>query len=275
MRAATTLIDTRVHARVAAAITEPHGGFVVIGPKGTGRLSAVRTAVRRLDTLSGRVLDTGDHAMRAEQAREAVKHMRMRGARAVVGRLDGAHHSVANILLKSLEERDDAKLWVLTGLPGKVLPTVLSRVTAVRTPALTDAEVIAILTAMAVPAHEAHALARLGQGSISAALEARAEGRASNVVANLLRGLAEGNAGAISASLRGWGRPETLSLQTWAAECVSGQWFSFERDTWPPREGALAFAHSVLEGTWPSRVRVRALAWERVDTYRTRRGISR
>lgn len=275
------VIPTRTVRLVASLVRQgptgaPIGGaYVLVGPPGTGRRTAALSAIRALgDDVASRVLDTGGEPMSTALARQAVTHMRSRGTRIVTGRLDAAHHNAANILLKSLEERDAAKLWVLTARPGEVLPTIASRCTIVRTPPLTDAEVAAILATKGIKGHEGESLAALSAGSVTAALAARTETHAVGIVTTLLRGLDEGDLRTISTSLRGWGRPEALALRRWAAEFVSGSWQSFEAGVFTANHGARSFATAILGGSWPSRVRVRALAWEVVAAHRARRGLS-
>lgn len=282
MKLTQAVLPTPVIAQVAALLRpDPAGGlaagaWVLCGPPGTGRRSAALDAIAGAGPeAAARVMDTGDAAMTTTQARALSAHMSKRGVRIALGRLDGAAPATANILLKALEESDDRKTWILTARPGRVLPTIASRAIVVRTPALSDADVAAVLHhALRVHAHEATALAAASGGSITVALANRAEAKAHNIVVNLLRGLAEGDVRAASASLRGWGRPEALSLRRWAQEFTTGRWHAFEQGLYPASLGAAPFAAAVIDGTWPSRVRVRALAWDRVAAHRSRKGLT-
>jgi DNA polymerase-3 subunit delta' len=79
----------------------------------------------------------------------------------------------ANALLKFFEEPPDDVLLILTSsAPGRLLPTIRSRLVEVAFPRLTEAEIAAALVAGGTEAGEAQRAARLAGGSLTTALAA-------------------------------------------------------------------------------------------------------
>jgi DNA polymerase-3 subunit delta' len=119
------------------------------------------------------------HTMRSQ----ALRSPAMGPAKVVViGRADTlvpqmGSPEAANALLKLLEEPpDDTTLILTSDVPGALLPTIRSRVQAVRVAPLPDDRVAEFLgSAAGVPADEARRLAARSGGSIGRALELRDE----------------------------------------------------------------------------------------------------
>lgn len=260
------IVPTAIVSQVGAVV-RPGGVYVVCGLPGTGRYTAAQAAV---EAHCGGATFAPEQALNATTARQARDHMQRAGARTVLARLDD--ETSANILLKVLEEAGTDKTWVLVTRPSRLLATVASRALVLRTPVLTDAEVVAILESKRVSGHEADSLAAVAAGSITAALAARKAAQSDGVVHGLLQGMQSADMRLIGSALKGWGRAEAASLETWAVECLSGRWRAFDRHAYTPERGARAFAEEVTKA-YPSRVRVRALAWARVRKHRAERGM--
>jgi DNA polymerase-3 subunit delta' len=102
----------------------------------------------------------------------------------VIGRAEAmvpqeASPEAANALLKLLEEPpDDTTLILTSDVPGALLPTIRSRVQAVRVPPLLSERVAEFLLAeTGIPDADASRLAAMSNGSIGRALELQSEDR--------------------------------------------------------------------------------------------------
>lgn len=93
----------------------------------------------------------------------------------IFGDADFASHEAANALLKFFEEPPGSViLLVTTATPGRLLPTVRSRLCELHFNPLSRAQIEEILRLEGVPAKEARGAARLGQGSVTRARAALA-----------------------------------------------------------------------------------------------------
>jgi len=111
-------------------------------------------------------------------ARDLVRQLSMQsysgGMRVLVlGDVDFATHHAANALLKFFEEPPRGVVLILTtAAPGRLLPTIRSRLVELRFPALAQAEVREILRRMGYDEEGAQLGASLGQGSVTRAVAA-------------------------------------------------------------------------------------------------------
>lgn len=111
-------------------------------------------------------------------ARDLVRQLSMQsysgGLRVLLlGDIDFATHHAANALLKFFEEPPRGVVLILTtSSPGRLLPTIRSRVIELRFPTLSHADVKALLLKLGRDEQAAALGASLGQGSISRALAA-------------------------------------------------------------------------------------------------------
>jgi DNA polymerase-3 subunit delta' len=101
----------------------------------------------------------------------------------------------ANALLKVLEEPPADTILVLTSsVPEALLPTIRSRLVAVRVGRLRDSEVERFLIEqVGTPAEEAHRIAEVAEGSVSRALAAAGSGNpATRAAARFLQAVEDG-----------------------------------------------------------------------------------
>lgn len=93
----------------------------------------------------------------------------------IFGDADFASPPAANALLKFFEEPPAAVILLLTtATPGRLLPTIRSRLYEIRFPALSRADIEAILIGEGVSPKDARTVARIGQGSVTRARAALA-----------------------------------------------------------------------------------------------------
>jgi len=151
-----------------------------------------------------------------DQARELKRFAQLhavaaRRKMAIVDDADRLSIAAQNALLKTLEEPPGQALIVLvTAAPGALLPTVRSRCQRVLCRPLTDAEVVAVLTAAGVDAGEAAALTAVCDGSPGRALALRASWRDADrrEIERLLAELTPGRYGSVLAMGKGLGSNE-------------------------------------------------------------------
>jgi DNA polymerase-3 subunit delta' len=111
-------------------------------------------------------------------ARDLVRQLSMQsysgGMRVLLlGDIDFATHHAANALLKFFEEPPRGVVLILTSpTPGRLLPTIRSRVIELRFPLLAQTQVRQILLDMSYDEERAHLGASLGQGSVTRAIAA-------------------------------------------------------------------------------------------------------
>lgn len=109
-------------------------------------------------------------------ARDLVRQLSMQsysgGMRVLLlGDIDFATHHAANALLKFFEEPPRGVVLILTSpTPGRLLPTIRSRVIELRFPLLAQTQVRQILLDMGYDQERAHLGASLGQGSVTRAI---------------------------------------------------------------------------------------------------------
>ncbi len=109
-------------------------------------------------------------------ARDLVRQLSMQsysgGMRVLLlGDIDFATHHAANALLKFFEEPPRGVVLILTSpAPGRLLPTIRSRVIELRFPLLAQTQVRQILLDMGYDQERAHLGASLGQGSVTRAM---------------------------------------------------------------------------------------------------------
>ncbi|NIR45203.1 MAG: hypothetical protein GWN99_12535 [Gemmatimonadetes bacterium] len=123
----------------------------------------------------------------------------------VIGRAEAlvpqaANPEAANALLKLLEE-PPADTWIVltSDVPGALLPTIRSRVQAVRVPPMPTEQVAAFLSdRLDLAPAEAHRLARLSGGSIGVALELQDadQDESRSFASDLVRALLDGRSAA-------------------------------------------------------------------------------
>ena len=148
----------------------------------------------------------------------------------IFGDADFASHEAANALLKFFEEPPASViLLVTTATPGRLLPTIRSRLCEVHFSALSRTQIEQILLAEGVSPTEAREAARIGQGSVSrgrAALAADEDTLRDQVIAWFFEVVRGGSPEAI------WASRETLeeALETiktlvrdWSALCIAGK----------------------------------------------------
>jgi len=151
-----------------------------------------------------------------DQARELKRFAQLhavaaRRKMAIVDDADRLSIAAQNALLKTLEEPPGQALIVLlTAAPGALLPTVRSRCQRVLCRPLTDAEVVAALTATGLDAGEAAALSAVCEGSPGRALALRAAWRDDDrrEIERLLAELTPGRYGSVLAMSKGLGSNE-------------------------------------------------------------------
>jgi DNA polymerase-3 subunit delta' len=111
-------------------------------------------------------------------ARDLVRQLSMQsysgGLRVLLlGDIDFATHHAANALLKFFEEPPRGVVLILTSAtPGRLLPTIRSRLIELRFPLLAQAQVREILLQMGYDQEHAQLGASLGQGSVTRAISA-------------------------------------------------------------------------------------------------------
>jgi DNA polymerase III subunit delta' len=111
-------------------------------------------------------------------ARDLVRQLSMQsysgGMRVLLlGDIDFATHHAANALLKFFEEPPRGVILILTSAtPGRLLPTIRSRLVELRFPALAQAQVREILLRKGYDEEHAQLGASLGQGSVTRAIAA-------------------------------------------------------------------------------------------------------
>jgi len=111
-------------------------------------------------------------------ARDLVRQLSMQsysgGMRVLLlGDIDFATHHAANALLKFLEEPPRGVVLILTSAtPGRLLPTIRSRLIELRFPPLTQAQVREILLRKGYDEEHAQLGGSLGQGSVTRAMAA-------------------------------------------------------------------------------------------------------
>ncbi|MGA8841861.1 MAG: AAA family ATPase [Candidatus Aquilonibacter sp.] len=111
-------------------------------------------------------------------ARDLVRQLSMQsysgGMRVLLlGDIDFATHHAANALLKFFEEPPRGVVLILTSpTPGRLLPTIRSRVIELRFPSLAQSQVREILLKLGYDQEHAHLGASLGQGSVTRAVAA-------------------------------------------------------------------------------------------------------
>jgi DNA polymerase-3 subunit delta' len=111
-------------------------------------------------------------------ARDLVRQLSMQsysgGMRVLLlGDIDFATHHAANALLKFFEEPPRGVVLILTSpTPGRLLPTIRSRVIELRFPPLAQSQVREILLKLGYDQERAHLGASLGQGSVTRAIAA-------------------------------------------------------------------------------------------------------
>ncbi|MGC2130793.1 MAG: AAA family ATPase [Candidatus Aquilonibacter sp.] len=111
-------------------------------------------------------------------ARDLVRQLSMQsysgGMRVLLlGDIDFATHHAANALLKFFEEPPRGVVLILTSpTPGRLLPTIRSRVIELRFPSLAQSQVREILLKLGYDQERAHLGASLGQGSVTRAVAA-------------------------------------------------------------------------------------------------------
>ena len=111
-------------------------------------------------------------------ARDLVRQLSMQsysgGLRVLLlGDIDFATHHAANALLKFFEEPPRGVLLILTSAtPGRLLPTIRSRLIELRFPLLAQAQVREILLRLGYDQEHAQLGASLGQGSVTRAVSA-------------------------------------------------------------------------------------------------------
>lgn len=111
-------------------------------------------------------------------ARDLVRQLSMQsysgGLRVLLlGDIDFATHHAANALLKFFEEPPRGVVLILTSpTPGRLLPTIRSRVIELRFPLLAQSQVREILLKLGYDQERAHLGASLGQGSVTRAVAA-------------------------------------------------------------------------------------------------------
>jgi DNA polymerase III subunit delta' len=111
-------------------------------------------------------------------ARDLVRQLSMQsysgGMRVLLlGDIDFATHHAANALLKFFEEPPRGVVLILTSpTPGRLLPTIRSRVIELRFPSLAQSQVREILLKLGYDQERAHLGASLGQGSVTRAIAA-------------------------------------------------------------------------------------------------------
>jgi DNA polymerase III subunit delta' len=111
-------------------------------------------------------------------ARDLVRQLSMQsysgGLRVLLlGDIDFATHHAANALLKFFEEPPRGVVLILTSAtPGRLLPTIRSRVIELRFPSLAQSQVREILLKLGYDQERAHLGASLGQGSVTRAVAA-------------------------------------------------------------------------------------------------------
>lgn len=146
-------------------------------------------------------------------ARDLVRQLSMQsysgGLRVLLlGDIDFATHHAANALLKFFEEPPRGVVLVLTSpTPGRLLPTIRSRVIELRFPALAHAQVREILVRLGRDEGQAQLGASLGQGSVTRAI-ASLESEEESLRAQVARWFFAVVAG--ESSVEGWASRETL-----------------------------------------------------------------
>ena len=181
---------------LARSASAPVHAYLLVGPPGTGTLDAARrlaaalicaadppgcaacsTCRRALGGAHPDVIEVEPDgtfivvAQIAELIREAFRSpFEAERKVIIVSEADRMNETAANKLLKTLEEPADRTHFVLlTDAPEELLPTVRSRCQRIDFTALSDADVIAALTAGGVDGDEARRVARLSAGQVDRA----------------------------------------------------------------------------------------------------------
>jgi DNA polymerase-3 subunit delta' len=275
-------------AQLRRAVGAPSHAYLLAGPRGSGVLEAARCFAAALVCPDGGC-GTCNACRRARSARHPdVIEVEPSGTFVVVDQVedmmkdaftspfeadrkviivteaDRFMESAANKLLKTLEEPPARTHFVLLSeAPEELLPTVRSRCQRIDFAALTDADVVAALTAAGVPADEAATAARLASGRLDRARSlaglsgAGAEGGSAaglglEAESGSVAGLAALRSAAfeVAGSLDGTGAAVILgaeSIQAVVADTLAG----LERDQ---KQEAKALETDLKDAGYPDRV---------------------
>lgn len=180
----------RVLHSLAVALSSPSHAYLFHGPDGVGKHTVARRFGAAL--VSGGEAHARERALRGlhpdlaeiapegvfttiSQVREAVRLASSRpfegSRRVIVLEADTFNVQAANALLKTLEEPEEATVFVLiSSSSGSVLPTIASRAQSVRFDRVSTAEIESFLKQDGVSAEESGVYAALGRGSVGLAL---------------------------------------------------------------------------------------------------------
>ena len=144
----------------------------------------------------------------------------------LLGDIDFATHHAANALLKFFEEPPRGVVLILTSAaPGRLLPTIRSRVIELRFPRLSQAQIREILLGLGRDEAQAQLGASLGQGSVTRALAAL-EGEEESLRAQVARWFVA--CVRRSTGVDSWASRETLGDGLDVVKSLARDWIAFQ-----------------------------------------------
>ncbi len=206
---------------LAAASEVPSTPVALVGPSGIGKAllaeAAARYAASSHDVAVYR-------STRMDDVRElsewAIRPPLEGSLRAAVVDIDGSAPSVAQALLKLLEEPPRA-CWLLLVSSGVLAPTVASRVRQVRCHPLAPGEVDAVLAAAGIVGEEALRLVRVADGRPGRALALRDALAARPRVLTLTTAVSRRDWKLLTTTLRGpWDQAGVTCLGLWLSDVL-------------------------------------------------------
>ncbi len=151
----------------------------------------------------------------------------------LLGDIEFATHHAANALLKFVEEPPEGVLLLLTtATPGKIIPTIRSRVSELRFSPLTRTDLVQILSSEGVSADDATLTAAMANGSLlhaRALLGAEQEASLRSAVATWFFDVVEGRT-----PETGWATRETLDEGVELVRTLARDWMVLSTQTQSP-----------------------------------------